>query len=262
MRIGCCTGSFSSLEDPVGKNVLPLLKCAGYDYAELPLCAVMELSEEEFQELLNVVTASGTPVEACNSFFPGSLRLTGPDRAPSEITAYLKKAFQRIAQLGVKRLVFGSGGAKNIPEGYDPATAYEEIVAVLREAAGYAEKTDCTIVIEPLNHGEANIIFTTSDGALLVQSVNHPRVCLLVDYYHYALEGELLLPPAAALLEHCHFADPDGRCYPLEWKQSFTDFFHLLERYGYRGRVSVEASAKRGNEDLFAFPALMRKALD
>ncbi len=258
LRLGCCTGSFSGPGDPVGRRILPKLKEAGYDYAELPLFAVMELDEAEFTALVDEVRACGVPAEACNSFFPGSLRLTGPDRDPAAITAYIKEAFRRIGALGVKRVVFGSAGAKNVPQGYDYGKAFDEIVAVLKEAGPLADAVDCTIAIEPLNHGEANIIFTTADGALLAQAADHPRVRLLVDYYHYVLEGDRLVPPTAALLCHCHFADPEGRRYPREWKPEFAAFTAELERWGYQERMSIEANPERGEEDLFAYPRLVR----
>jgi len=258
LSFGCCISSFSTPEDPIGRRVLPLLKDAGYDYVELPLFAVMELTDAEFDVLAEEIRACGVPAEACNSFFPASVRLTGPERDAARITAYMTEAMRRVKVLGVKRVVFGSSGAKNVPQGYDYGAAYEEIVSVLKEAAPLAEQAGCQLVIEPLWHGESNIIFTTADGALLAQAVNHPSVRLLVDYFHYTVEGDRLLPPTAALLSHCHFADPEERKFPQEWKPEFAAFLAELERWGYHQRVSIEATPQRGEEDLFAFPRLAR----
>ena len=258
LKIGCCIGSFITADDRTGMSVLKELKKAGYDYSEIPLFAVMELNDDEFQKLLNEIEKSGVPAEACNSFFPGTLRLTGPDRDPEKISDYLQKCFDRIEKMGVKRLVFGSAGAKNIPEGYSYHKAFAEVVSVLKEAAPLAEKAGCIIVIEPLNRKESNFINTTAEGMLLAEAVSHPNVQLLVDYYHYMLENDHLLPPMMSALHHCHFADPEGRKYPLEWKKEFQSFVQELEENGYHERISIEASPENGLSDLYLFPKLVR----
>ena len=46
MELGCCINMLGNAADPTGRRYIPLIKEAGYDYAELPLAQVMELDEE------------------------------------------------------------------------------------------------------------------------------------------------------------------------------------------------------------------------
>lgn len=256
MKLGCCTGSFGTPGDPAGTRVYPLLKKYGYDYAELPLAQVMELSEEDFCRVLEALEESGIPAEACNNFFPASVRLTGPERDEGKIKAYLEAAFARAGRLGVSVIVFGSSGAKNVPEGFDHSAAFQQIVDTLKLVGPMAQAAGITIAIEPLNRKESNIILNTGEGARLAEAVDHPNVRLLVDYYHYALEDDKLTPRTAALLAHSHFADPDGRHYPTQLKPEFSAFLEELKSLGYDARMSIEASAPNGEADLRAFPEL------
>jgi hypothetical protein len=42
--------------------------------------------------------------------------------------AYVAKAFDRVARLGVRIVVFGSGGARRVPEGYPRDDAVRQMV--------------------------------------------------------------------------------------------------------------------------------------
>jgi hypothetical protein len=66
-------------EPRIGDEAIPLFAELGYDYIELPLAQVMELSEDGFKDLLRGIRTGGIPAEACNNFFPARVRLTGED---------------------------------------------------------------------------------------------------------------------------------------------------------------------------------------
>lgn len=103
--------------EPIGRRYMNLLYRAGYDYMELPLAQIMELSEAGFEELLSQIQESGIPCECCNNFFPASVRLTGEEADPPKISEYVKGAMDRAVRLGAKIIVFGSSGAKKCAGG-------------------------------------------------------------------------------------------------------------------------------------------------
>jgi len=225
---------------------LSAAKQVGFDYIELPLSAVAGLGEADYQALLKRVQAGGLPCEACNVFFPGTLRLTGPAFDPAATRAYLEKALARAAQLGVQVIVFGSAGARNVPDGFPPEQAYVQLTEMLRMAGDLAQPYGITIVIEPLNKAESNILQTASEGLTLAKLAGHPNVKLLVDYFHMAKDGEDcgIIRTAREWVRHAHFADPDGRAYPMEMKAHFREFTGALKDAGYSGRLSLEAGYK------------------
>lgn len=112
MKFGCCINMIASGEDKIGAEHIGLIKQAGYDYLEMPLAEITQLSDSAFEDLLCMVQENGLPCEACNNLFPASVRLTGQSADSSTIQAYLERAIPRAAALGAKVVVFGSGGAQ------------------------------------------------------------------------------------------------------------------------------------------------------
>lgn len=238
--------------DPIGTGYIPALVSSGYDYMELPLAQVMELSEEKFEQLLSEVEQSGIPCECCNNFFPASIRLTGETVSEREIEAYAEKAIARAKRLGAEVIVFGSSGAKNVPEGFDIDRAFGQIAAALKLMNLYAFTAGICIVIEPLNRRESNIIRTLKEGKALMDAADVSSVKLLVDYYHFSVEEESLetLKELIPWIRHVHFADPDGRRFPLEPDKKYGEFFEILKKGGYGERVSIEAYSDEPEKEI------------
>lgn len=252
MRFGCCLNMLGNTVDPVGRQYIPLLVQAGYDYMELPLAQVMELSETEFVRLQSQVKESGIPCLCCNNFFPASVRLTGETADPYKIQQYVVGALARAAGLGVKTIVFGSSGAKNIPAGFPREEAMHQIVALLQDIGTQAASLGIQIVIEPLCREESNCIRTLEEGNLLVEQVHRSNVALLVDYYHFFKERENFAALKQYLhhIRHVHFAKPEGRCVPTGPDPELQSFFTVLRQGGYDGTVSLEAYTHNPQQDL------------
>ena len=238
--------------DPTGSRYIPLIKEAGYDYAELPLAQVMELDEEKFQELRVLLKRAALPCRCCNNFYPASVRLTGEKVSSEKAEEYTKRAVKRAELLGSRFIVFGSSGAKNVPAGFPEDRAFEQIVSALRMAARYAGPAGIRIAIEPLNRKESNIICSLAEGRRLMDAVGSPQVGLLVDFYHFAVEKDsyALLEENGGEIIHVHFASPEGRSFPAENIPEYERFFKLLKLNGYDGGVSIEAFTERPRQDL------------
>lgn len=244
MKIGCCTNMVASSNDGTGIERIEVLKELGYDYIELPLAQMVELPDSKFDLMKRRVDLSGLKCEACNNFFPPYVRLTGNDVNHDIIEKYLDIAIDRARQLGVKIIVFGSAGAKNVPDGYPKEKAFGEIVSLLQSISERIKADGITIVIEPLNKLEGNIINTVEEGFDLVKTVNKQNVKLLADYYHMVLEEEdiLILKTCKKFIKHVHFSRPEGRVFPKESeKENYSYFFKKLKQIGYDERISIEA---------------------
>ena len=244
MKFGCCTSMVSTQKDGTGIEYIKTLKAAGYDYIELPLTQMMALTEEEFTLLKEQVQTSGIMCEACNNFFPAGIKITGNEVNPEKIDQYLQAAFGRALQLGVKVIVFGSSGARNVPSGFPMEKAREQFVEVLRRVNEIAEPHGIVIVVEPLNKSESNIINTVSEGFQLVKEVDRNNIKLLVDYYHMSKEFEdpRIMTEMGGAIQHIHFAKPEGRVFPNEADaEDYKTFFDCLHGMNYTGRVSIEA---------------------
>ncbi|WP_163582115.1 TIM barrel protein [Gracilibacillus saliphilus] len=77
------------------------------------------------------------------------------------------------------------------------------------------EPLGITIVIEPLNKKESNIITSVPETVALVEKVNRPSIQVLADLYHMMEENESLenIKTARSYLQYVHVAD-SGRMVP------------------------------------------------
>lgn len=245
MRFGCCLNMIAEGADGTGIEFLEQLVACGYDYAELPLAQMMDLSEDEFGKLKHCVDTSGVNCEVCNNFFPTGYRLTGPDADMEANLNYAAEALERAHRLGVKYVVFGSGPAKNVPDGFPLEQGYQQVVSLLQQVNDIAHNLDITIVIEPLRRQECNLINTFEEGCRLARAVDRENVKVLVDFYHLTEEKEPvehLLKEGKEYLRHVHFARPDGRVYPESIEEeTYQPFIDALKAISYDGRVSCEA---------------------
>lgn len=245
MRFGCCLNMVSTRKDGTGIERVGRLGEAGYDYVELALSELMVLSEAERKDLLDMVRSSGIPCETCNNLFPRTVRLTGPGVDLEKVLEYVEGALALAREIGAKAVVFGSGPAKNVPEGFSHEEGYQQVVMLLKRMGEIAGRNGITIVIEPLRKAECNLINTFEEGVALAKDVASDHVKVLIDYYHMTVEkepAEILLQDGAKYLGHVHFANPEGRVYPEHMGESdYRSFIEALRKIGYTGRVSCEA---------------------
>ena len=233
---------------------------AGFDYIELPVNAAAAWTDEEFEANLALAKAAPIPAPAFNLLFPKEMELLRPETSDQDIAAYLRKALGRVKALGGKTVVFGSGKSRFRPGDLPYDEAFRRLTEVTRLAGEIAAEFGITVVIEPLNRGETNMINSVAEGACLRAAVNHPSVQLLADYYHIAVEHQ---PPEdlerLGGIAHCHIATETGRLAPLEAEEGFRTLFSAMKRTGYAGLVSVEGKCADLAKDGPVSAALLRK---
>ncbi len=234
-EIGVCT-SVSNVE---------MLAAYGYSYIEESVGRFLmpTKSEEEFNEMLQLAQNAVIPVKACNGFIPGGLKSVGPDAVHPEILEFMETAFRRAQQAGVEYIVFGSGGSRNIPEGFSRDEARQQFIDLCRQMAPIASKYDVVVVLEPLNIKECNFINSVLEGGEIVEEVNHPNFRLLADIYHMLMDGEgpESIEKYGHLIQHTHIAEKEGRAAPGTHNENFTAYFKALKDVGYEGKMSIES---------------------
>lgn len=245
MKFGCCLNMVATQPDGTGMEFIEKLAEYGFDYVELPTAQMMDLSDEQFAQLKEKVKKAGILCPASNNFFPTSFRLTGPDVDMDAILDYVERSLSRDEQLGIEYVVFGSGPAKNVPDGFPMEQGYQQVVNLLKKVGPIARNHGITIVIEPLRKAECNLINSFAQGVQLAKDVNDPNVRVLVDFYHLTVEKEPvqnILDYGAEYLRHVHFANPNGRVYPVSGEEAdYQPFIDALKAVGYDLHVSCEA---------------------
>ncbi len=253
VELGVCTG----IED-LGK-----IERWGFDYLEPAAAAIAALSPAEFEAAKRKVLASRLRYRRFNSLIR-TMQVVGPNADLDAVSSYLDLALDRCRQLGGQVVVWGSASSRNIPAGRSREQTWEEITRFLRRAGDIAQSHELVIGIEPLRRQESNIINSGAEALRLVEEVKHPRVKMIIDYYHLRVENESpdILLQAREHIVHLHFANPNGRRWPHAASEDpeYSRFFELVKQIGYAGGLSIEG---RGTfeEDGAASLAFLRSGL-
>lgn len=230
-----------------GTNRAEAAKACGLDYLEANVSSFLcpESDEETFAANRESV-AGCLPIYSANGFFPGSLKVVGPEAETERAIRYSETAFRRASELGMKVLVLGSSGSRSIPEGFSREEAESQFLALLKGIAPAAEKYGILVAIEPLQKAETNFINTVTEGAEMARKAGSPNICVLADFFHMARENEDPedIVKAADKLVHCHIAEVEERTPPGEKGDDFTPYYKALKKIRYTGRISMECGWK------------------
>ncbi|PWJ57552.1 sugar phosphate isomerase/epimerase [Dyadobacter jejuensis] len=220
------------------------LQSLGFGYIEEAVGRFLLPSETEapYYENRDVLQQEGFPIKSYVVLLPSAIKTVGPQAQHQEALARTQLALRRAKECGSSYIVFGSGGARNIPEDFNRHEAKAQHIALCRQMAPMAEKYGITIAIEPLNRGETNFINSLAEGVEIVEAVKSPRVKLLCDIYHMLKEDE----PASEITKygkhivHCHIAEKAERTPPGVMGDDFRPYLSALKQTGYRGGLSIE----------------------
>ncbi len=137
-------GGFGNIKDY--KNI----KSAGYDFAELDMPEIEELSEKDFDSFVSAVKHENFPVLTGARilpvkeplFFVGSFD-------PESLREYLKKTCRRSSRLGITKIILGNGKARSFVQDSDRQKEHI-FIDLLRMMAQIAAENGQELILEPL----------------------------------------------------------------------------------------------------------------
>lgn len=239
MTLGCCGG----------EDRLDIIQNSGFDYIEPGVPTLRaDLSDAEFVPIKKRFQNASVKPDVFNLFVPADLKITGDSVDTSALMRHVETTTRRASELGGEIIVFGSGGARNIPNGFSRTRAYEQLGFFCAMAADIASQHNITIVIEPLTTIKCNLITSVAEGAELVEQVAHPNLALLADLYHMEVDLEpwANILENALMLKHIHVPVPTMDILTIKGQNfSHERFLTTLKQTGYNGRISIEDNGKR-----------------
>jgi sugar phosphate isomerase/epimerase len=244
IRIGVCTGPENAA----------LLKEGGCDFIEAGVRSFLKPDEAEWTPPVNLETLP-LRIESYNGFLPGDLKITGPAVDLERLKTYVARACERAKCVGSSVIVWGSGGSRKIPDGWDRAKAEEQYVAALRLAGPIAAAQGLTLALEPLPTRETNIANTTVEAKGYIRKAGAEGISLMVDLRHFTTMNEPLenLDACKDLLVHSHVGDPLSN--PDRLKQQLG----RLKANGFSARMSIEGGVKDLKNGLKPAVEVLRK---
>jgi sugar phosphate isomerase/epimerase len=236
MQLGFCT-------DPATLASLPARPACDFIEGHVVNFMTPEAPDADWAPRAAAVRACGYPMPAANVLLPPTLKVSGPNVDYARLDRYATNVFRRAKEVGMTLIVFGSAGARMVPEGFSSATAFEQYVDILKQFGPLAEENGVTLVVEPLNRGECNLVNTILEGAEAVRRANTPGVQLLVDIFHMLRNGESPddIVKVGPLIRHAHVAEDKDRAAPGVHGEDLRPFYRALRRAGYNQRLTIEA---------------------
>ena len=234
MRFGFCVGGDA--------EKVKIAQAVGADYVETGFDLLAREDGAEYDAFREALAQSSLRCESANCFLPGAMKVTGETVDYEALRTYVARGMERGAALGLQTVVFGSGGARNVPEGFGFDKAFRQLTYFLSEIAGpIAANHGITVVVEPL--WDSNIISTAKEGVMLAAAAQRPNVMGLVDLFHMAKMSDRIdnIRQLKGLIGHAHIAEPSNRVYPKD--ASEYDYKSFVDALKYAGcpRCSVEA---------------------
>ena len=237
------------------------IKAAGFDFVEFAVGPALDPDKdaEWWKGQRDKLLAMALPLRSCNGFLPGRFRLTGPKADPAPALAYAETALRRAEEVGVRTVVFGSGGARNVPGDFTVAGQAPDLEKGRDQYADFCRELcrrvsdlkTVQVVIEPLRPNESNIINYVWQGVQVCEEVNSPRLAQLADIFHMMMgrESAASIVAAGKWLKHCHIASYATRSFPgaePETVGRLKPYFDALRSIGYTGGVSCECGWGKG----------------
>jgi sugar phosphate isomerase/epimerase len=170
-----------------------LVKAAGAEFLTLGVSEILvpDKPDAEFEKKKAELASIGLPALACNSFIrPAHLRCVGPEANHDMVLDWAETTFRRLNQIGGKFIVFGSGRARTIPDGWTKEKADQQFVALLKRMGPLAKAHGITVTVEQLRAEECNYINRIGEAAALIRATGHPNIRLLADLFHMVSMGD------------------------------------------------------------------------
>lgn len=200
------------------------------------------VSVEQFRQNALLFKKLKTPICAFNIFIPGELKLVGPNVDEKAVLEYVETVMARISQTDTRMIVWGSGGARRVPDGFDKKVARGQFIAIAKKIARVAAKYNIVIALENLNSSETNFINTVEEALYVVKKVHHPNLRLNTDIYHMLKEGEspAIIAKTKKYLVHVEIAEKEQRTPPGVTGADFRPYLRELKKVGYHGNIVIE----------------------
>ena len=228
----------------------------GYDSMELTICPgwpteAMALDAAERRRIKKLITDHGLRLSGCTGNTPVLVDADEWRGNRARLEAYLD--FVAEMQRPGERMYLAT--TSGLPQGGDPATAWEGCREVLVERFGqlaaHAAKREVTMHLEP---HVSTAVRRAEQVQWLLEQVGSPSLCISLDISHFEVQGldfhevvKVLAPVTGAVeVKDERGVYPDFKfLIPGEGEMDYAGFVRALADAGFDGSVSVEIAKMR-----------------
>ncbi len=233
----------SPVTTDVVADLAPHVKTMGYDWFEIPLESIDDMDHARSGQILRDLDLG---VSACAAVGPDR-DLIHPDEAIRKNGAeYIRQAIIATQALGATNLIgpmYSAVGRTWQQTADERAHDLDVLVATLRELSAFAADHGVVLCLEPLNRFETSFINLASQMIEVVDRVDHPACCIMLDTFHMNIEERSLgdaIRSVGPRLKHVHTCEND-RGAPGSGHVPWHDVAQAIKEIGYDGPVVIES---------------------
>lgn len=229
----------------------------GFESVQAAVGLVMEMKELQIKELRAKLNNIGLAVEVWADPLPSEVRVTEKGFNLYVWTEYLKKAVQRIAELGCHKLAWSDGRARVLPWEGDVFGMKEQMLQFLTMFCDVARAEGVVVMLEPLGPRRTNYLNTMEEMADFIALVNRENLSSMISLRELGeiKMAESDLPRYSRLISHVQVENPlyiGGRriCPKPSDGHDYRPFFQALHSIRYDGVIALPQDA---DEDSLRF---------
>lgn len=218
------------------------LRNAGFGYVELSLRTARDLPPEKLLGLLEKYHLRVSALATGQGCIHDQLCLSNPDpEIHSKAIARMRDIIDLAHTLGAYVIVGGVRGKLN-GTAAEQALQRNTAISSVQECCLYADPLGVTLLLEPINRYETNLVNTAAEAVAFADEVNAPNLKILLDTFHMNIEEVDIvktLKMTASRLGYIHLVD-SNRCAPGQGHIDLRSVLQTLCAVGYQGVVSAE----------------------
>lgn len=213
----------------------------GYDGIELSLRDSSLVDRSELQSQLKEHDLCISAIATGQGYYNDGLSLYSADRgACRRAIDRMKGHVDLAAETGAMVIIGGIRGYLN--ENQEREQQVANGIDALDEICAYAYRRDVSLLLEPINRYETNIINSLAEGARLIDDLGWDNLKLLADTFHMNIEEMSLaksLREVGTYIGYVHFAD-SNRLAPGWGHIDFEAVHEALVDSGFSGFIGIE----------------------
>jgi D-psicose/D-tagatose/L-ribulose 3-epimerase len=234
------TSPFSTLSI---QELFPKIARMGFDVVEI---AVEDPALIDIKKIKAGLDEYGLQVSICGAF--GSSRdLTNESKQVQQTGIdYIESCLDICAELGVEFFggpMYSAVGKARMLKPDQRKAEWDLAINNLQLVSEMAAARNLKIALEPLNRFESDLVNTADDVVRMVNDINHPAACVMLDSFHMSIEErdvEKAIVTAGDKLIHLQVAE-NYRGTPGTGQTPWHAYRKGLERIGYEGIVTIES---------------------
>ena len=214
----------------------------GWDITEIPVAIQLKPFESDANwavKKAEIASWNLPPVKVASHFIQfWGLKAVGPDVDWEQLEFWTKRAFRRLAELGVETAGI-YGGFFAVPDGFSRVEAVEQGIRFTHLLADHAEPYGITVALEPLS--DLSTLWPRYlEGIEFAKQVNRRSVKVMADLNYFIKLNQPLedIAKEPEFCTHVHIAGDGGQPGIGDRTGTFERLFRILREIKYQGAVS------------------------